>query len=645
MCGIAGFVSEQRELSEMRIQSILQDMGSSMQHRGPDADGIWYDQSKRVGLSHKRLAINDLSSAGSQPMVSPSGKSVLILNGEIYNFKDLRLDLRHIGHEFRGGSDTEVLLTAIETWGLEQTLRRVHGMFAFALVDRQAKRLYLARDRLGEKPLYYSLMSGTLMFASELKALTATPWWNGEICHEAAAEYFAFNYVPEPLSIYRNTFKLPAGHFMSVELDRPRYPELHEYWSISSSVDPVAESEKRRDPVEYLDEFEARLAASVRRQLIADVPIGTFLSGGIDSSLITALAQRESNEPVKSFTVSFNESAYDESKDAAKLANALGTEHTEIQLSLDAALELIPTIHDIYDEPFGDSSALPTILVSKAARKSVTVILGGDGADELQSGYARYSKALDGGLLQQTSGPRSRMKLQFMRLVRSVLNLPLAARVDPIRKRKLSRRIDSMSEKLRLRSDEAIYRRSVQFWLDGRNPIGGQHRAPKSGIVPEPMWTLDPLKSMMLFDSQTYLPGDILTKVDRAAMSVSLETRLPYLDHELVQTCMVCPSAIHRMDGKPKWMSRELLRKMLPELSFERPKMGFAIPIDEWLRGPLRSWAASLLDPERLRGQSILDSQPIIEEWDMHLSGAMNRGQSLWGVLMFLDFIEKASAK
>jgi len=644
MCGIAGIFDPRGNQGIVDISEVVTRMSDRLRHRGPDSDGTWADSDGGIAFGHRRLAVQDISKTGNQPMQSVNGRYMIVLNGEIYNFKDLRCILESMGHRFRGCSDTEVLLASIVEWGLDATLDRIHGMFAFALWDRNNQCLKLVRDRLGEKPLYYSTAGEKFIFASELKALSECPWWRPPIDRESLRQYFRFNYVPDPMCIFKETRKLLPGCVLTIKSRDFPALTLEPFWQLTHNSSVSLDVLDKKSPGQIVDMFHEVLYDSVERQLISDVPIGTFLSGGIDSSLITALAQEATGNTVKTFTVAFREKKYDESLYAREVANILKTNHTEVTLGEEDALDLVPELPTIYDEPFGDSSQLPTILVSRVARQHVTVALGGDGGDELMAGYNRYFSALPRIKNWHMTIAKSKLKKMSIELMQKIGRGSLAAAISCLKNKSydavlIDRKLRSIAELSRDRSPASIYMRYVSFWLNCMNPAGAMSLDQMGSISESDSWSDDPLKAMMLFDASTYLPGDILTKVDRAAMSVSLETRLPLLDHEVVNLCLHIPSKIHMMDGRGKWLGRQALSKYLPSHLLDRKKTGFAAPVDEWLRGPLRNWADILLAKERLVDQGILDAEVVAQEWQWQKSGQINRGQSLWGVLMFQAWI------
>ena len=611
-------------------------MGEAIGHRGPDDSGVWLDADGGIGLSHRRLSVLDLSPAGHQPMVSASGRYVIAFNGEIYNHLDLRRQLSD--RAWCGHSDTETLLAGFELWGIEQTLQATVGMFAIALWDRIDRSLILARDRLGEKPLYYGWQGGVFLFGSELKALKHHPSFQGEVDREALALYLRYSYVPAPRSIYRGMCKLAPGTLLRVRAGDRQLPEPKQFWSLKA----VAEH-GQREPFEGSDEeaveaLEGKLLESVRAQQIADVPLGAFLSGGIDSSTIVALMQSQSHRPVQTFTIGFQEVGYNEAEHARAVARHLGTDHTELYVTSAQALAVIPRLATLYDEPFADSSQIPTYLVSQMARAHVTVSLSGDAGDELFGGYTRYAMAAR--ILQY---PKSLRKL----LAGGLTSLsPLAwnrlfSALAPVLPKSMrfvlpGDKAHKLASILEAESQEVIYRRLVSTWLAPEDVVLGS-KEPSTLLDDRASWANGVVfeHCMMFLDAMTYLPDDILVKVDRAAMGVSLETRVPFLDHRVVEFAWQLPLAMKIRDGQGKWLLREVLYKYVPKELIERPKMGFGVPIDSWLRGPLRDWAEALLDETRLHKEGFFHPRPIREKWAEHLSGRRNWQYLIWNVLMF----------
>jgi asparagine synthase (glutamine-hydrolysing) len=648
MCGLAGYLDATGGVSTQAGILLLGRMASTLAHRGPDDAGAWAHGP--VALAHRRLSILDLSPAGHQPMHSATGRYVLVFNGEIYNQLDLRAQLVSAGAApaWRGHSDTETVLAAINAWGMEGALQRFVGMFAFALWDREESRLMLARDRIGEKPLYYGWQGKTFLFGSELKALAAHPAWAPEVNREALTLFMHYGYVPEPWSIYRGIRKLLPGCWMELRPNETagRMPEPRPYWSAQSTVKEGPKS-RITEPAAALSELERRLGRAISRQCIADVPLGAFLSGGVDSSTVVALMQAQSSRPVRTFTIGFHEAGYNEAEHAKAVARHLGTDHTELYVTAEEALAVIPHLPELYDEPFADSSQIPTHLVARLARQHVTVALSGDGGDELFGGYKRYVWGREiWGLLKLLPVSLRRAAARIIAGIptqqwNSLFNvtgffLPRRMRVD-----RPGDRLHKLAALLDVASSDALYQSLLSQPLDSAAlVIGGSEPITWADGQLDGATQSDFTERMMFRDLVGYLPGDILTKVDRAAMGVSLETRIPLLDHEVVEFAWRVPPSMKIRDGQGKWLLRQLLYKYVPRALIERPKKGFSIPLDRWLRGPLREWAEFLLDAKRLRGEAYLNPAPIRKKWEEHLSGGRNWHCWLWGVLMFQAWLE-----
>ena len=669
MCGIAGFLSNSNT-SRQSLEYVASAMADTLQHRGPDDGGVWVDLHGRLAFAHRRLSIVDLSSAGHQPMASVSGRWLICFNGEIYNHQALRAELASSAPNWRGHSDTETLLAAFEAWGIESTLERCVGMFAFAAWDQQQRELTLARDRMGEKPLYYGwLGSGVtrvFAFASELKALRAHPVFNSVVCREALAQYLRFCYVPAPRSIYKNIYKLEPGCLLVLrdrgDLQAPLDPlkpgdtfssiEVRRWWSPEKVV---AEGDKTRLTSDHdgVTALEAALRCSVKDQAIADVPLGAFLSGGVDSSTIVALMQSQSFKSVKTFTIGFDEAGFDESPHARLVADYLGTDHHEMRVSSKMAQDVIPSLPWIHDEPFADSSQIPSHLVSKAARQHVVVALSGDGGDELFGGYNRY-----------LWGPYVWSRLALLPLpVRKWIgsiagNVPesfwdslgaaLKLNTGSTGASMLGSKIHKIAYKLKtVRSKFDLYRSSLYTWEDPASLLvaeNGKHVQEPSSYLDERPYSVqfdDDELQMMYEDSLNYLPDDILCKVDRAAMACSLETRVPFLDHRVVELAWRLPLNMKIRGNTGKWALRQVLYKYVPKELIERPKAGFAIPIGQWLCGSLRDWAEGLLGESRLRQEGYFHPEPIRKAWAEHLTGRRDHTPKIWTILMFQAWLEQ----
>ena len=654
MCGLVGFIGGGSGPEGMR--TALAGMSRRIRHRGPDHHAIWIDAQERVGLAHQRLAIVDLSEAGDQPMLSSTERYVTIYNGEIYNHLEIRSELLEAGHGFnwRGHSDTETLLAAIEAWGVAGALERSIGMFAFALWDRQEKRLTLARDRLGEKPLYYGWTGdgrdSAFLFGSELKALSAFPSFAGEVDREALSLYMRHGYIPAPYSIYRGFSKLEPGCFLTLEKGA-RTGELHRYWSGSQVAERGVANPSALGPDEAVDSLEHLLKDAVGKQMMADVPLGAFLSGGVDSSTVVALMQAQSSRPVKSFSIGFDEEAYDEAKHAKAVARHLGTDHTEMYVSAAQAMDVIPQLPEIYDEPFADASQIPTHLVSQLARRHVTVSLSGDAGDELFGGYNRYSfTSKFWRRLSMVPRPLRGTVARGLTSVSQKTWNSVASALDPVlpsfaRMAVPGDKIHKGAGVLASGSAAELYHGLVSSWRDPETLVVGGSEPPTKLTGHQPrLDRLNDIERMMALDMLTYLPDDILVKVDRAAMAVSLETRVPLLDHRVVEYAWQLPMPYKIQGDTTKWALREVLYRYVPKELIERPKMGFGPPTGEWLRGPLRDWAEALLDESRLRREGFFRAEPIRRLWDAHLKGIVNEQYRLWPVLMFQAWLEAQPA-
>ena len=660
MCGITGLLSATQKLG---FEHVVLQMSNALHHRGPDDGGVWVDQEHGIGLGHRRLSVIDLSPAGHQPMQSSSDRYVIAFNGEIYNHLDLREKLAEESrqsNEWRGHSDTETLLACFEAWGVEETLKRAVGMFAIAVWDRRERLLSLARDRMGEKPLYYGWCENGFVFGSELKALRRSPGFSNAISRDVLTLYLRYSYIPAPYSIYEGVYKLEAGCVLTLSLSAtmkapvsaPHAPvsgdgwAIQRYWSLHEQV-MDGQSSLIHDEQDALASLESALKESIQLQSIADVPLGAFLSGGVDSSLIAALMQSQATGPVKTFTIGFDEDGYSEANYARAVAEHLRTEHTELYVGARQAMDVISLLPVLYDEPFADSSQIPTFLVAQMARQHVTVALSGDGGDELFGGYNRYFwgpgiwkkiSLLPYGMRQKlcrmlitSSGDGRGGGQGINRLLPNRLQVALAGE----KLQKLGQRL------LDVKDIDEFYLSLVSEWrapegivIDGKEPA--------TLLANRNEWPgLDaPEQRMMYLDAMTYLPDDILCKVDRAAMGVSLETRVPLLDHRVVELAWRLPLQMKVRDGQGKWALRQILYKYVPRELIERPKAGFSIPLGEWLRGPLRDWAENLLDPVRLAQEGYFHADPVRQKWAEHLSGRRNWQHSLWSVLMFQAWLE-----
>jgi asparagine synthase (glutamine-hydrolysing) len=635
MCGIAGFIDPKRRYGDNELKALAASMAGALRHRGPDAQGVWVDETSGVALGHTRLSIIDLSPAGAQPILSASGRFALVYNGEVYNADALRAELERAGHSFRGHSDTEVIVEGFAEWGVRDTVERLIGMFAFAAFDQATRTLILGRDRLGIKPLYWGWVGGRIAFSSELKALAALPGFAPEIDRQALGAYLCTGYVPAPSSIYHGIAKLQPGTLLHGTLDGETRSQC--YWSLLDVATRGQRAPLDLSEEEACDRLDALLTDAVTRRMVADVPLGVFLSGGIDSSTVTALMQKGSATPVKSFSIGFHEEAYNEAPQAKEVAAHLGTDHTELYVTPEQAQAVVPRLPEIYDEPFADSSQIPTFLVSEMTRKHVTVALSGDGGDELFAGYNRYGQGLRvARALRRLPRP---MAACLGRMIGAVppasWDRLFAVMPRGIRPRQPGEKLHKLAGVL---GDDAIdyYRLLIAPWANAWSLVkeASQPDQPAFSDATRARF-VDELSWMQYADSVTYLPDDILTKVDRASMAVSLEARVPLLDHRVVDLAWQLPAHLKMRGGQGKWLLRQVLYKYVPKPLLERPKMGFGVPIDAWLRGPLKDWASDLLDPAAMARTGLLDPGPIQEKWAEHQSGRRNWQHFLWNVLMF----------
>ena len=636
MCGITGFLNARNDRKRDDLTAIIEAMSSRLIHRGPDDCGTFVDESAGLALGFRRLAILDLSPDGHQPMRSRGRRYSIVFNGEIYNHLELAEELqRGAGRSlFRGHSDTEVILEAVERWGFDGAISRFQGMFAIALWDAETETLSLARDRMGEKPLYYGALGETFLFGSELKALRAHPAFTGAIDRASLSPYLAYGYVPAPRSIYENVKKLAPGTILQVRWNAGRLEERPApYWSMSGAraASPLTGTDDERR-----DELDRILRQVISQQMIADVPLGAFLSGGVDSSTVVAIMQSLSPRPIKTFTIGFSERAYSEAHHARAVADHLGVDHTELIVSADDALATIPTLPRVFDEPFADSSQIPTMLVSKLARTQVTVSLSGDGADELFGGYDRYHQAAS--LWQKLGRIPQPIRAGVGKTFRW---LPEKSAAAPSKAARLGRFLDASAD------PDAFYRPFVTAEAGTDCAlVAGLRGLSREGASSSRSRSNDVLRRFMHIDSQAYLPDDILVKVDRASMAVGLESRAPFLDARVVEYAARLPSSMLVREGRGKWILREVLDKYVPKALVDRPKKGFGVPLGEWLQGPLRDWAGDLLNPDTLRAQGLLDPGHVLLLWDDHRTGKINRQYQLWNILMlqaWLESVESAS--
>ncbi len=650
MCGIAGILGFHRQ-DLNGIETITKKMAKSIHHRGPDDNGIWIDSQNEIALVHNRLSIIDLTNAGHQPMSSHSNRFIIIFNGEIYNFFDLKSELEKsskfggTNFNWRGNSDTEILLASIEKWGIEIALSKTIGMFAFALWDKKDKKLILARDRMGEKPLYYGWHDGAFLFGSELKAFRAHPAFKREINRDAITLYLRHNYIPAPYTIYNKTFKLMPASYIEIDLisrQKNQSPKL--YWSLDKII-----SEKIANP--FLgDDFEATLALdqllkkTVQRQMISDVPVGAFLSGGIDSSLIVSVMQSISNNPIKTFSVGFLEAEYNEANFAKSVANHLNTDHTEIYITPKETFNVLPEIPTLYDEPFSDLSQIPNFLISKLAKEKVKVSLSGDGGDELFGGYTRYKTISNlWKKLSYIPMPLRNFMSNGLYLFNSMISnnhTSFAESYLPIKVKDFLNKLQK-AQGLLCQNNRNIFYRDFVSHLNNPELFVVEGTEPHTVLTSKTFEHDEIYDQMMALDMLTYLPDDILVKVDRAAMGVSLETRIPFLDHNIIEFAWSLPLSKKIRDGKGKWILRNLLNNYLPKNLTDRPKMGLGMPLDIWLRGPLSDWVESLLDEKKLNEEGFFNSYLIRQKWEEHKNNKKNWQYHLWDILMFQAWLEE----
>ena len=645
MCGIAGFLDRSGSKSEERLLEVARRMSTSLTHRGPDDDGHWADPASGIALGFRRLSIIDVSPTGHQPMQSASGRFVVIFNGEIYNYPELRAELvRNHQVKLRGTSDTEVMLSAFDAWGIDASLRRLNGMFAVAVWDRSEQALYLCRDRIGEKPLYYGWMNNVFLFGSELKALAAHPDFRSEIDHTAIAGYLRYGYVPTPRSIYQGVSKLPPATFIKVKKET-REISPQSYWSMREVAQRGIQQPFRGSLEDAVESLTTRLTKTVKSRMQSDVPLGAFLSGGIDSSTVVGMMQSVSSRPAHTFSIGFQEDSHNEAEDAERVAKHLRTEHTDFYVSSAQALDVIPRMPELFDEPFSDSSQIPTFLISQMAKRHVTVALTGDGGDEIFGGYNRYLwHGRVWNLLKRMPG------FATSGLARSITMLSPAAWDRTFRlgspfmpasalQRLGGEKLHKLANIVRARSERELYRQISSVSAFPSQLLSAEYKHLSSDTVPDSFGATDFIEEMMYLDTITYLPDDILVKVDRASMGASLETRAPFLDHEIIEFAWTLPLSMKVRNGKGKYVVREVLRKFVPPALTDRPKAGFGVPLGSWLRQELRDWAEDALDANRMRARGLLDPEAVNKKWKEHLSGRRDWGYLLWSVLMLQSWL------
>ena len=652
MCGITGFISPY--LSKNSFQKNIECMTNKLEHRGPDDEGVWFDSDFGVALGHSRLSIIDLSIAGGQPMISACQRYYIVFNGEIYNHNSLRQELpesiRWLGH-----SDTETLINAISKWGLKRTLRKILGMFAFALWDREQKKLTLVRDRLGEKPLYFGFKGNTMLFGSELKSIEAFPGTPLEVSRDSLEIYLRYGYVPAPYSIYKGIHKLSPGNFIEFSIENvktKKIPKSSTYWSFESIVKKQNYNQFIGSEIDATNQLDNLLKKSISGQLLGDVALGAFLSSGIDSSTVVSLMQHQSSNPINTFTIGFKEFGYDESKSAKKISSYLGTKHCELFLTPNDALNIIPSLPRIYDEPFSDVSQIPTFLISQFASNNVKVCLSGDGGDELFCGYSRH-----------IAGPRiwrilKNIPFKLRKIISNFIQKIPPSRWDDfyymcevflpkhLRINFPGIKIYKLSDLIKYDTLYEVYLSLISSWSSPQEIILNENQNKEFDDVEfRNIKFGDTHHQMMCMDTLNYLPNDILVKIDRAAMASSLETRLPFLDHRIIEFAWKTPLNMKLKDNRSKWLLRQVLKRYLPENLIEGPKKGFSVPIAEWLKGPLKHWADDLLDEDLIFSQNYFSAKPIKIKWEEHLSGKQDWSKQLWTILMFQSWLQKKNSE
>jgi len=645
MCGVAGFLMDSKSSSSVNFDLITKKMTDSIKHRGPNDSGCWNNPSEGIALGHRRLSILDLSDAGHQPMESSNGRYVIAFNGEIYNHLQIRSDIeKNNGNiSWRGHSDTETILSAFETFGIQESLEKFVGMFAFSLWDKKNKILTLARDRLGEKPMYYgwqNIANGRVfLFGSELKALKSFPDIDLRVDRGSLSLFLKHAYVPNPYSIYENIFSLEPGQFLQVSLTNKMTKTVN-YWEASEIIKKGSFEEYKGTPKEAVKDLKNLLRHTIKSQMISDVPLGAFLSGGIDSSTVVSIMQEQADIPVKTFTIGFNEKGFDEAKYAKSIANHLGTDHTELYISANDAIKVIPDMHSIYCEPFADSTQIPNFIVSRLANNDVTVALSGDGGDELFGGYSRYNH------IDNIWKKINYFPLSTRNLISKILTYPLQEKSIYSRYKSktltnLSKRIISGTNLINSETIDKLYLHVItQIPFPEDVVHDGYLKETKLDDLKPSFGDISNIEKMMATDTINYLPDDILTKVDRAAMRTSLETRVPFLDHNIVEFAWRLPISYKVKEGESKWPLQQILKDFLPESLTKREKMGFSVPIHEWIRGPLSEWCEELLNKDRLKSEGFFDEEIVCNKWKEHLFGKKNNITFLWPILMFQSWLE-----
>ena len=645
MCGVAGFLMDSKSSSSVNFDLITKKMTDSIKHRGPNDSGCWNNPSEGIALGHRRLSILDLSDAGHQPMESSNGRYVIAFNGEIYNHLQIRSDIeKNNGNiSWRGHSDTETILSAFETFGIQESLEKFVGMFAFSLWDKKNKILTLARDRLGEKPMYYgwqNIANGRVfLFGSELKALKSFPDIDLRVDRGSLSLFLKHAYVPNPYSIYENIFSLEPGQFLQVSLTNKMTKTVN-YWEASEIIKKGSFEEYKGTPKEAVKDLKNLLRHTIKSQMISDVPLGAFLSGGIDSSTVVSIMQEQADIPVKTFTIGFNEKGFDEAKYAKSIANHLGTDHTELYINANDAIKVIPDMHSIYCEPFADSTQIPNFIVSRLANNDVTVALSGDGGDELFGGYSRYNH------IDNIWKKINYFPLSTRNLISKILTYPLQEKSIYSRYKSktltnLSKRIISGTNLINSETIDKLYLHVITQIPFSEDVVhDGYLKETKLDDLKPSFGDISNIEKMMATDTINYLPDDILTKVDRAAMRTSLETRVPFLDHNIVEFAWRLPISYKVKEGQSKWPLHQILKDFLPESLTKREKMGFSVPIHEWIRGPLSEWCEELLNKDRLKSEGFFDEEIVCNKWKEHLYGKKNNITFLWPILMFQSWLE-----